>query len=65
MQLWKRIKRFMGASNQGGQKLDNGENEEIRFWCDQCSMRYVALTSQAGRKGYCKKCGQVLIIPKK
>jgi hypothetical protein len=65
MLLWKRIKAFIGVSTQGGQKLYSREYEEIRFRCGHCSMRYVALTNQAGRKGYCKRCGKVLIIPKK
>ena len=35
----------------------------IRFTCSSCNKRYVAPAKTVGRKGKCKKCGQMLVVP--
>jgi hypothetical protein len=36
----------------------------IVFFCQSCGARFEVASSMAGKRGHCKKCGQVMTIPR-
>jgi hypothetical protein len=47
----------------GGREMDTGEAGAISFPCARCEARLTAAAGKAGKRGRCRHCGMIQIIP--